>query len=132
MADGNGDNTGRIKLAALRAAHDELEPLAKRVGNLKVILAAGIGLVFAGFVAAIAISKVVMAADFKKHVERSDRIHHRQDKETAVTKALLENVEADMHWQREQQTTTAKRVGARVVEPPKHKPIPQPEEGEEP
>jgi hypothetical protein len=100
--------------------------LAKRAGNWKAIA----GVLFAVFVAGATLTgfsnRFALVADIaKQHREVIERIERSEmhaidmDKRTSVVEALLMAVRDELRWQRAQQVSTAKRVGARVVPEPK-------------
>lgn len=128
--NGHGPDTERFK----RALHDEMEPLAKRLGSLKAIASIGAALLILGFCAAVAVGKFALADDLSKHTRNENKKNARQDTDIAVLRAIYSNVEADLHWHRDAQTAQSRKQGVTLPAAPKHVPLPKPtpEEDETP
>jgi hypothetical protein len=107
--------------------NEQTSQLAKRVSSLKVLLMAAVALLSGGFGMAMYLTRYALAEDFDRHVSESEKTHRGfegklsdHEIDIAVTKEGLRRIEEDLHWQRDQATATARRIGAPVVPAPHH------------
>lgn len=126
-------DTSRVARAAAAAVHDEFEPLAKRLGNIRTILSAIAALVVIGFLAAVYLSRFATAAALKEHtaaadmatgsvVKRVEALEVDRAVDRAANAEWRKHVDEDLGYVVDQVRAIANspHVRARVLEPPKH------------
>jgi len=125
--DKEGDRTGKIRLVA-RSEMEGVQSDVKAVKKLQLWGGIALGVLGLGFAAAVFLFSRFAATDV---------VNKLSDKQEEVTKQFTDhvaaessrmgrveergkNLEEDFHWQRDQLSRIAERVGARRVPAPKH------------